>query len=350
MVASGWVGGRIVHLRWGCSADEWQAIVDRIPTATFFHTAAWAATYTASGRGRCDVLRADWPDGRQALIPVGVRRIWRGLGRSAAIGFDGGYGGILATAPLHPDERQWLWRRLSRRYGDWTLATNPFEPPAWPDLPVDLVPAGPTLAVPLAPLEVVRRRYDKERRHAARQAERNGVVVTEVPADHPDRQARFWAQYHQAADAWRRLGRPLTWIRDEAWFRALWQCAGDRLLLLMAHHEGRPVGAELLAIQGTIAVELFAAWDRQAAKLQVATALTEGAMHAALVRGCTLLDAMPSGPLRGVERFKASFGAVAHPIWHAHRRPWYGPVMAWPTAWRHRPATGLSTPLAAPAN
>jgi hypothetical protein len=311
-----------MQIRWQCDSSRWQAILEQVPAATIFHSPAWAETYARSGRGHYEVMHAEWSDGRQAIVPVGVRPIWQSLLQAAAVGIDGGYGGILATGRLDPDEVTALMRCLQRRFPEWTLATNPFDPPAPGTLPLTLTPTNATLAVPLAPLSELRHHYDRERRRAVRRYEAEGVR-TEVVRRPQERDLRqFWQLYRQAADHWRRVGRPGAWVRDERWFEALWHCAGEQLTVVTAWVGQELAGAEILACQGRIATELFSVWDRRFARQQVSTALTEACLVESFARGCRYLDGMPSGELDGVDRFKASFGAVAQPIWLAHRQHW----------------------------
>jgi hypothetical protein len=238
------------------------------------------------------------------------------------------------------------------------VTTNPFDPPAGGSFPLPLRPAGVTLTLPVAPLEEMRRRYGKERQRAVRRYLDADVRLECV--DRPDERHRqlFWQLYRQSTDDWRQLGRPSTWVRDEAWVRALWHCSRDHLTMVTAWVGDQLAGAEILAVQGRVATELLSVWDRQFGKLQISTALTEGSVVAAHARGSHHLDGMPSGSLDGVERFKASFGAVARPIWLARHEHWLSRLLGWgcqakrwiqTPPWAPAPLASLMVAVAQPA-
>jgi hypothetical protein len=318
-----------MHIRWQCPPSAWQAILDQIPSATFFHTPAWAAVYTHSRRGDYEVLHATWPDGRQALIPIGVRPIWQALLRAASGGIDGGYGGILATGPLDPDEQAALLQALHRRHPEWALTTNPFDCPPPEASPFQWQPAGVTHAIPLAPLEKLRQGYSKDRLRAAKRYEAEGVKIQVIdrPGDHDRR--LFTTLYRQAAAHWHQTGRPTHWVRNDRWFQALWHCAAERLTMVVARVGDTAAGAEIIAGHGRIATELFAVWDRRFAKQQVATALAEASLAESYARGFHYLDGMPSGVLRGVDRHKASLGGIPRPIFLASHQHWLSRTLQW---------------------
>jgi hypothetical protein len=316
-----------LRLHWDNSHCAWQAFLDEIPSATFFHTPMWADTFAISGRGRYEILRIDWPDGRQAIVPIGIKRIWRRLIDAATVGIDGGYGGVLATGPVHPDEWDWLLRRLVRRYGDLTVTTNPFAAP-WEGSPAETwQPVEPALAVPLAPLDQLRRAYSQDRRRVARRFRESGIRTTVHLRPSLAEWQVFCRLYQLSVGRWLKADRPVTWIRSNQWLEALWQVARERLILVIGHLGDRPVGAEVMACQGGIATELFAVWDPDMAGHHIGTGLTEVCLEIAFAKGCRLLDAMPSGELAGVARYKASFGAVPYPIRMTHHPHWLSRVL-----------------------
>ncbi|MBC7545476.1 MAG: GNAT family N-acetyltransferase [Candidatus Sericytochromatia bacterium] len=304
-----------MQLHWGSQPTLWQDTIARIPQATFFHTPAWAEVFVTAKGGRVEVLHACWPDGRQALVPVGVRPIWWGLVQSATTGIDGGYGGILATAPLSTTEEQQLYRAVRQRFPELALASNPFDAVARPLPGGSQAAAGHTYAVCLAPLPELRRQYTKERQRTVRRYQEAGVQVRLIPRpDEADRR-HFYRLYEQAAAQWREQEHPERWIRDRRWFETLWTKARDHLTLAVGTVDGEVAGMEIVAVQGRIATELFHVWDRRFGRQHVSTAIVEACLAFSHARGCDYLDAVPSGPLDSLDRFKASFGASARPIW-----------------------------------
>ncbi len=308
-----------MEIRWECQASLWQETLDCVPQATFFHTPAWAHLFAVTHGGHVDVLHASWPDGRRAVMPVGVRPVWHGLRQAAVTGIDGGYGGLLATGPLSLAEERQLYRIVWRRFPDIALTSNPFAESAPLLSLAGTVSASHTYAVRLAPLPQLRRHYDKERQRAVRRYLDAGVQVRLIRRPDESDKRQFRRLYEQAAACWRLGPAGDRWTRDERWFQALWEQARRHLTLAVAAVDGAVAGMEILATQGRIATELMHVWDRRFAKQQVSTAIVEACLAFSHAQGCTYLDAVPSGPLDSLDYYKASFGAEALPIWTVSR-------------------------------
>jgi hypothetical protein len=289
-------------------------VADQCPYATFFHTPVWAEATAVAGISPVESLLAEWPDGRKAVLVVGLRRIWGGLVTAARTGLHGGYGGIIANGPLATDERQQIFAELKRRYPECTGTTNPF---AGEEAPAGFTVAhgGATRVMTLGPLAQIRQGYNRERQKAVRRYEKGGVTVRLVRnPDKADLQ-QFCALYRHEVEAWKASGRSIHRVPSDRWFEALFRLAKDRLQLAFASIDGEVVGVNSYAPQGPIASELYLAWDRRHQSSQVSTALKEACLVAAWEQGLTQLDFMASGDLDGVERFKISFGANALPVW-----------------------------------
>lgn len=302
-----------MQLHWQSSRDDWQAIVDRAASATIFHTPAWTELTCATTGWEARPLTISWSDGRQAVVPILAFPLWRGLSSAASVGVDG-YGGIIATGPLSEQEQATIYRAIRRRFRDCWMHTNPFDGPApervghvWESVP-------PTRALRLAPLDQLRRHYHKERLRCVRRYQAHGVTVTWWPRLDADDRSLVARLYAAECERWQAEGRSTEGLRPPEWFTHLWRHLDDRLRMAVATVDGEIAGVELLIKHGRIATELLMVWDRRFAAQQVSTALAEACFTAAYVAGCEWIDAMPSGPLDGIDRYKASFGAEALPI------------------------------------
>lgn len=300
---------------WHCDPATWQATLDRVPHATFFHTPAWAAVVTAAGGARCRAAHFRWPDGVSAIVPLTLRPIWGGWRQVACTSLEGCYGGILSDGPLGVERQRAVYRALRRRFPDLRLYGNPFEPP--PDAATAVQPREATrvYVFRLAPLDSLRQAYRPSRRGHVRRYQAAGVTVTRVR--HPDEGLLplFMRLYEQETGYWASQEH----VKDTAWFRRLWREAGSRLTLVVARHGDEVAGVALDARQGQVTTQVCLAWDRRFLAAQIPTALMEGSLLDGIESGCTYLDLMSSAHQEGIAHFKASFGAEARPIWCDYR-------------------------------
>lgn len=304
-----------MRLTWDCDRSTWQAVLEGSGQATFFHAPAWADLFAAAGPGRrIEVLHARWPDGREAVLPVGVRRLWRGLVTEGLAGTEFGYGGIIATGPLTDEEQQRLVRAWRYRFPDCGGRSNPLQAP--PATMADLAVRDdfPTRLLAVAPLVTLRQGYNRERLRAVKRYQAQGVTVRVVGDPDPADRQVFRRLYELEVASWQHRGFDTRWVRSEAWFDRFWLLTRGRVRVAFATVQGQPVGAEVVVHQGRQATGLFLAWDRRFDDCRISTALTEACLQDCLDRGMTHWDFMPSGHNASLDRFKASFGAEARAI------------------------------------
>lgn len=305
-----------MDLSWQADRATWDAVLTASPQATFFHSPAWADLFVAGGPGRrVEVLQAHWPDGRRAVVPMGVRRLWRGLVTLAASGMEYGYGGIVASGPLTASEQRALIRACQKRFPDWIGRSHPFDPfvaaLGLPALQDDFA----TRVLPVLSLDRLRTGYNRERLRAMKRYQAQGVSVRVVGDPDPADRRCFERLYDLEVASWRDRGFDLRWARSATWFDRFWHVAKGRVRVAFATVAGDTVGAEVMVQQGRQATGLFLAWDRRFDECRVSTALTEACLQDCFDRGLTQWDFMPSGDNASLDRFKASFGAVSTPIW-----------------------------------
>ena len=123
-------GGSVrFEVRHRIDPDEWQAIADASPAATFFHTPAWFSVFTRSdpaARIATKVFRFE--DGQTAVFPMLARRRLGGLLVKTESGPAVCYGGWISADPLTPDHARAIARWVQRASGDLLWRVNPFDP------------------------------------------------------------------------------------------------------------------------------------------------------------------------------------------------------------------------------
>lgn len=288
----------------------------RAAQGCFQHPGWVRAVAVARGRPHTWVgVRAQWPDGREALLFGAIHRRF-GLPVFESMPM-GAYGGWVGSAALGLDEERELnraWLAQTR----WPLVVLTTEPgrgqvlpaPAWqrwpPGMGERLAPrqfvthlldlAGDDLAL----LQRVRPRMRSYLRHFD-QLRFEFTVARDAPG-----LARLSRWYRQGSQAWQR---PNAALLPEGFFTAL--ADSGRAEVWSARYEGREVGAALFLV-GAGAVQYQASGTQRIdAPVSAMEALLWAAARHYRDRGLKTMNLGASEGLDSVARFKHKFGARA---------------------------------------
>ncbi|MFN3429773.1 MAG: GNAT family N-acetyltransferase [Candidatus Sericytochromatia bacterium] len=322
-------------ITWDVSPTAWTAFLERTPNATFFHSAGWYATHAAVAAYRPRAVHLQFEDGAEALLPLAVSRRYRGLVQVAQAGIESGYGGLVSPAPLTDAHVRAAYRLVRDRYPDLEVAGSPFSADEGALVGGEASPSG-TQIVPVMAPDAQMRAMNAKRAARVRKSAKVGFELTVVEAPTEARVADFYALYAAHASYWQYA----KWVRDEAYFRALLRHAGEHLTLFLVHLDGELAGFRLLARQGDHALGLHLATTRTHEKLDVGPFMIGATLNWCHAHGCRTFDFLPSGPLDGVQAYKASYGAEAMPFWSASATSLTGRGLsaAWGWMRRARPA------------
>lgn len=296
----------MVKVHWGVSRDAWRDMVAECPDATFFHTRGWYDAQAERFGYRLVAARFTFEDGNEALLPLATRRKFRGLVTEALAGIEAGYGGLLAPYPLSQEQVAAAYRVVRTRFPDLCVTGNPHA--ALQSLP----PFGDddrdtTQVVHLLPPEEQTAIMSASRAKAVRRAQKVGYELIARERPTPADVSGFYRTYAPHASEWRNG----KWRRDEAYFRALFEHAGESLVLFLACYEGEVKGVRLLGCHGRVVSALHVARNKDDA--DVGPFLAAASMRWCYEKGFKAIDLMPSGPLDSIRAYKASYGAEALP-------------------------------------
>lgn len=297
---------------WEVSDAEWQALVDACPQATFFHAPAWYRAHADSRGLRIATAKVTFAGGEIAILPMAVRKQYRGLLLAAEAGIEAGYGGWIASHPLTAEQAEAATRLVRSRYPDLTVTGNPHG-------------AGEgetdfTQVIPLLPREAQLAHMSPSRAKSVQKAGREGYTLevheglTEAHVD------LFYALYEEHSASW-----AYTKHRhDRAYFRALLRHAGPKMVLFLARHGEDLAGYRILCLQGPVVIALFLGRSKAYEKRNVSPYLMGESLAWAHARGYQAFDVLPSGPLDGVREYKGSFGAASLPYGVVRHTGWAG--------------------------
>ncbi len=304
---------------------EWRDIVAADPDVLVSQTPQWLDCVRSVGGGADASRLYRAGDGGRFVLPL-VRRGPPSLrlSRFESMPAAWGFGGVVASRP--PDAgllRGVLEDLASLGALRIHLRPNPLHAATW-----EVAAAG--RAVRLSRLahvldldggfeQVWAQRFTAVTRRNVRAAERRGVVA-EVGRS-PRLVASFYRLLEQSFDRWAEQQsepRPLARLRGRRRdpidkFEALTAAMGDACQIWLASYEGRPAAA-ILVLQGTNAHYTRGAMDKRlAAECHANSLLHKLAIEDACAAGCRAYHMGETGAAQGLARFKARFGAVAHP-------------------------------------
>jgi hypothetical protein len=293
------------------SDQEWDAVVDASPHATFFHSREWARLWqgytggalTPAGR----LARLD--DGVVALLPAvektvldlpHVGRLSTSL-RTVMSSYGSTYGGWVSATPLTAKHHRALWERTGKL--NISLSQNPFDPGLTAaDLPWTRADVTQIVELPDT-VEELRRSWSRGHVSAVNKAARGGLTV--VPAT----TARQWRDYVRVYGlSLERWGTPAVVHRDEL-FEAMARSTSGQVRLWVVEHEDRVIAGAICLYQGTTVMYWHGAFDAGLQHLRAAPLLHAEIMRRAIDDGYRWYDFNPSGGNVGVMTFKARFGA-----------------------------------------
>jgi CelD/BcsL family acetyltransferase involved in cellulose biosynthesis len=329
-------------ISWDVSPTQWRAVLERSNQATFFHTPGWYQAHAEVSGYRPWPALVRFEDGAEAILPLATRPAFRGLLTLAEAGIECGYGGLVATRPLEEAELKAAYRLVRARFADLHVMGNPHAA-------LESAMAGgeasmaTTQFVPVLDADAQLRRMNPKRAARVKKAAKLGFELTVIARPTPDDVARFFGMYAAHASYWQHR----KWVRDEAYFRALFAHAGPDLVLFLVHLDGELAGFRLLGVQGGVAVGLHLATSPKHERLDAGPFMIAETLNWCRENGCTVFDFLPSGPLEGVKAYKASYGAEAVPFLSASTRSVWGHCLS--AAWTRRRATASAEAGSAPA-
>lgn len=291
--------------------EQWQAIADASPYATFFHTPAWLSAFARSDPAARIATRIyRFEDGKTAVFPLLERKRFGGLGATVESCAATCYGGWVSGDGLTPDHARAITQSVLRRSRNLVWRVNPFDP---------LTSALDSLATVHDSSEVL----DLEGfaddaalrahfRHSVRK-QVNKACRVGLSARVADRWEE-WEEYYRIYEIrLRQWGDGVTSRYSLAFFRTLWEARGSKVILWVVIRDGKIAGGNVNFYQGRHCVEWHAAYDCSLFSCGVRDFLVDHVIRDARARGFAWYDFNPSGGHEGSRRFKQTFGTTSRP-------------------------------------
>jgi hypothetical protein len=292
------------------SLAQWDTVVAQSPYATFFHTSTWARMmvttypdYTIATRGF--VL----DDGVTAIVPM-VRTTERNrLFHWYESMLPGGYGGPVATRPLHTHEQGQIFRKLaSTSTAGLHIMGNPL-------IELSQAPGYThthqyTHILNLSPgFNVLSQRFAHGKRYGVKKARRMGVIVSVAVCEQDFRD--YYAVYRDSLQRW---GETTLVDYPYTLFAQIFHERSAGIQLWVARASGQIISGMLMLYHNAAASYWHGATLQSHFDHEPAALLMTEIIQDACARGIVYLDFGPSGGLAGVQRFKEGFGAEQRPF------------------------------------
>lgn len=283
----------------------WSEVLKSPCRATFFHTRAWAEILEATfSSWKASPLALRFPDGNHAVVPL-MRRRLLGVGPYYYESMlPGVYGGPLFLRDGTTEQWEAVWSALAC-LRNVVLLGNPYR--AW-----TIAPRLETRAVYTHVLDLSRgfaavsRGFSKGHRADISAARRDGVTLREASCEADV--DRYYELYQESLARW---GSGAGGFYPKKLFLAMLHRPefGSAIKLWTAYYRGSMIGGAWMFSWSDHVVYWHGASNSEGRKFHAAHAIVSAAMLAACEGGYRWFDFNPSGGLRGVETFKAAFGA-----------------------------------------
>ena len=293
-----------VSIDWDVDAQRWRSLLHDVPRATYFHTPGWYQTHADRGGSSWLCVGFRWSDGQEAILPLAIHSRFRGWVSEASAGVENGYGGLLSPHALPPHRVEEAYGLVRARYPNLRVFGNPLG--LQHGVPTSgMTTESFTQVVPVLAPEAQLERMSDMRRRNFRRAEKSGFELERIHPVMPSDARDIVPVYLEHSSRWTYR----RWVRDEAYFRALFRHGGQDLVLFLARHQGEVAGFLLLGAWGETLVELHLSTREFADRMQVGTYLIVKPLEWAHEAGYQVFDFLGSGKLEGIVAYKESFGA-----------------------------------------
>jgi hypothetical protein len=314
--------------------DAWEALTLASSDALAFHAPGWIDAICATGAWRDATLFFRTASGGCVVVPMVERaRLPARVARRASLPYGWGFGGVVGSAEVAPDEFRAVVAHLAQnRSRSTTVRPSPLLRDSWAAAVAPGVPTRPRTAHVLdlggGFERVFEERFKSRARTAIRRAESSGVLVERDMTGRlvPD----FYALYEKSLVRWaarrrmpvalaRRLGR----ARDpHQKFTEVAARLGEACRIWVARVEGRPAAALICLVRGGAASYWRGCIDDELASQSRASYLLQrAAIEDACAAGCLHYHMGETAESSGLAQFKEAFGAQLHRYDEFHFRP-----------------------------
>jgi hypothetical protein len=306
--------------------DEWEEVIASSSDTLAFHAPGWVDAVCASGSWSDVTHLFEAASGGRLLVPMVERsRVPRAAIRRASLPYGWGFGGVVATPQVTPDEFGAVVEFLAQNaVHPLTIRPNPLLRGRWSER----IPSGGAATVARAAhvldLDggfdyVFEKRFKSRARTAVRRAERSGVTAE---CDTTGRLVPvFYDLYGKSLKRWSRRGHLPAWLarrsgetRDPRQkFEDVAARLGDACRVWVAYAEGRPAAALICLVRGKAASYWRGCIDEEIASRTRASYLVQKlAIEDACGAGCLHYHMGETGDSASLAQFKEGFGARLH--------------------------------------
>jgi len=295
----------------------WQDIVDKSPSATFYHTPAWTKIICETfPKWENATFGIEFEDGNRAVFPMLQRPL---MGRLPFYWHEstvpGAYGCAIFQSPPSAGHHEIIDYELSK-YRNILVVSNPFS---------DWRPNG-NFTKHEAFIQILRltpdftkiwKNYSKGRRHTINYAKKQGMIVKEV-----DFLEYFQSYYEIYQVQLKRWGRSATDYYPLRLFKNLATCAKTNpdIKLWTAWLDNKMVSGLVVFYHNKHLVTWHGATLEEYFEYRPVDILYSAVIEAACQKGFEIFDFANSGDHNSVVEFKERYGAVRLPLTVYRRR------------------------------
>lgn len=294
---------------YSATSTEWDDIWKNCDYATHFHSREWAELWAYYYKNQVFLKPklVTFSDGKQALLPLVVKRRYGGLVNEYISCVEGGFGGWISTDSLTYDHAASLTNLLAEELGSITWRFNPYEPLIWKmNQPYDY--ADETHAIHLEKDFNLLFKNQSSTVRKARKAEKAGVEISLATT------LSEWREYYDVyQSSLKRWGEKA--ISEYRWdiFQKIFERNSNNIRLWIAHYQGRIVSGAVCLYANRNIMYWHGASLEEFFQVRPVNLLMYTIMRDGYEQGYSWFDFGSSGGLESVAAFKKSFGATPLP-------------------------------------
>ncbi|MBW4643034.1 MAG: GNAT family N-acetyltransferase [Goleter apudmare HA4340-LM2] len=295
--------------------DEWDLIWSQCDYATYFHSREWAEIWNAytQGKIRPEPILVLFSDGKKALLPFSVKKIFKGLVNNYISSITGTFGGWISNYQLEEEHVNLLLELFTSKFNNFYLRFNPYNE-MFSKIELNSLIYDETYVLNLNKgFEKIYQGWARGNKSSTKKAIKEGVFVR-VASTIDD-----WNDYYQVyEDSLRRWADKASSKYEWDLFKEIFQRNSNNYKLWLAIYKNQVISGILCFYAKKHAVYWHGATLEDFFHLRPVNILMYESIKSACEQGYSWFDFNPSGGHEGVKEFKKRFGAEALPcpVWN----------------------------------
>jgi hypothetical protein len=294
------------------SREEWQAVWQACPYATYYHSPEWSYLWQdyTSGQMQSTPVLFDFSDGTSVIFPLSHHKVVGGMVSKymSSVPQDVTYGGWISRRKLTIEHAYLIIGFLRQNYKNLLWRLNPYNDLVH-RINISPLEEGTTHVLRLSEdIEKLFGRFSKGHRNAVKRARANGITVRRGNS------LEDWKAYYSLyLDSVRRWGKNAFCVHSWNLFELMYNMNSPYINLWLAEHQDTVIAARIIVYSQNHVISWHGVALEKEFHLRPVNLLHYEMIKDSYELGYQWYDFGPSGNLQGVRKFKEHFGTQTLP-------------------------------------